>query len=200
MTDLSKSVHRMSDDLFVVRFHDISSAAEAPAPLSVPVEKFNLDNNQQKRNRGRPSNGSQQSLRVEWSEACLTHLASLQPDTSDPDPILRSPLMDSRYTFLETCQYRHYQFDTLRRAKYSSLMILYYLHNPNDRTCRPTCKMCQGAIQHMRWHCDQCPEYDVCHSCKMSFDLGVDAARVHGDEAHGAVHPHPLTPYRVSFR
>eukprot|EP01031_Cornospumella_fuschlensis_P045609 gene45609-55819_t len=200
MTDLSKSVHRMSDDLFVVRFHDITSAAEAPAPVSVPVEKFNLDNNQQKRNRGRPSNGSQQSLRVEWSEACLTHLASLQPDTSDPDPILRSPLMDSRYTFLETCQYRHYQFDTLRRAKYSSLMILYFLHNPNDRTCRPTCKMCQGAIQHMRWHCDQCPEYDVCHSCKMSFDLGVDAARMHGDAAHGAVHPHPLTPYRVSFR
>merc|ERR1719353_2544695 len=40
-------------------------------------------------------------------------------DTKDPDGLCSRPFVDSRHTFLEMCQWRHYQFDTLRRAKHA---------------------------------------------------------------------------------
>lgn len=53
-------------------------------------------------------------------------------DTSDPDGCVSSGFVDSRHTFLEVCQFRHYQFDTLRNAKHSSAQIIHYLHKPNQ--------------------------------------------------------------------
>jgi hypothetical protein len=53
-------------------------------------------------------------------------------DTSDPDtggPSIGG-FVDSRHTFLEVCQFRHYQFDTLRNAKHSSAQIIHHLHKP----------------------------------------------------------------------
>ena len=78
--------------------------------------------------------------------------------------LLSSPL-PNRHTFLEMCQYRHYQFDTLRRAKHSSLMLLYHLHFPNAVNTRPLCSLCNGCMRDVRWHCDTCIDYDICDSC-----------------------------------
>jgi hypothetical protein len=103
-------------------------------------------------------------------------LCGLQADTSDPDPVMHSPLMDSRHTFLEVCQFRHFQFDSLRRAKYSSLMLLYHLHNPGEKSLRPTCSYCREQICDLRWHCDQCAEFDICGVC---FDK-IGAESKHG--------------------
>jgi hypothetical protein len=162
------------------------------------------------------------------SDKALSLLASLSPDTSDPDPLVTSPLIDTRYSFLEICQFNHYQFDSLRRAKYSSLMMLYYLHNPSDQTYRPTCSSCSSFISELRWHCEICPHerpgthYELCRNCKdkLSKQYCIEinnnpvtnsksgggmvrrASAMDGDDANSGemlFHPHPLTPYRISL-
>lgn len=209
VSDLSKAVNRMSDDLFVVKFvscHDQQDGASHAHVETKPTEKVN-----DSKKRGRhPANLAQQHLKAEFSAECMEMLSHLSSDTSDPDPVIRSPLVDSRYTFLETCQFRHYQFDSLRRAKYSSLMMLFHLHNPYDRSCRPLCKYCGETICGIRWHCDQCANFDVCDPCKVARDsspssLGkpVKLVESHSDledaVSCGGCHVHPLTPYRVTF-
>jgi hypothetical protein len=122
-----------------------------------------------------------------------SHAAALTrgivPDTSDPDGIMSSPFVDSRHTFLEMCQYRHYQFDTLRRAKHSSLQLLYHLHNPNARHIKPLCSMCGGVMNDVRWHCEQCQNFDVCKDCASNILHKIG----------GKSHEHDLTPVRVTF-
>ncbi|KAL0550652.1 hypothetical protein IC582_015174 [Cucumis melo] len=101
-------------------------------------------------------------------------------DTKDKDEILESEFFDTRQAFLSLCQGNHYQYDTLRRAKHSSMMVLYHLHNPTAPAFVTTCNLCQLDIETGQgWRCEVCPDYDVCNSCYQK-DGGID-------------HPHKLT-------
>lgn len=101
-------------------------------------------------------------------------------DTKDKDEILESEFFDTRQAFLSLCQGNHYQYDTLRRAKHSSMMVLYHLHNPTAPAFVTTCNLCQLDIETGQgWRCEVCPDYDVCNSCYQR-DGGID-------------HPHKLT-------
>ncbi|XP_076953695.1 histone acetyltransferase HAC1-like [Bidens hawaiensis] len=103
-------------------------------------------------------------------------------DTKDKDEILESEFFDTRQAFLSLCQGNHYQYDTLRRAKHSSMMVLYHLHNPTAPAFVTTCNRCHNDIETGQgWRCDVCPDYDVCNSCYHK-DGGID-------------HPHKLTPH-----
>ncbi|CAH9088346.1 unnamed protein product [Cuscuta europaea] len=103
-------------------------------------------------------------------------------DTKDEDDILESEFFDTRQAFLSLCQGNHYQYDTLRRAKHSSMMVLYHLHNPTAPAFVTTCNICHLDIEAGQgWRCEVCPEYDVCNACYQK-DGGVD-------------HPHKLTNY-----
>ncbi|GMY38343.1 histone acetyltransferase HAC1-like [Fagus crenata] len=101
-------------------------------------------------------------------------------DTKDKDEILESEFFDNRQAFLSLCQGNHYQYDTLRRAKHSSMMVLYHLHNPTAHAFVTTCNICHLDVETGQgWRCEVCPDYDVCNSCFQK-DGGID-------------HPHKLT-------
>ncbi|KAJ4801820.1 histone acetyltransferase of the CBP family 12 [Rhynchospora pubera] len=101
-------------------------------------------------------------------------------DIKDKDVILESEFFDTRQAFLSLCQGNHYQYDTLRRAKHSSMMVLYHLHNPTAPAFVTTCNVCAHDIETGKgWRCEVCPDIDVCNSCY---------------QKEGVVnHPHKLT-------
>lgn len=161
-----------------------------------------------------------EAFEEQLSDRCLKLLTNIVADTSDPDPLIKCAFVDNRHTFLEMCQFRHYQFDTLRRAKHSSLMLLYHLHFPDSPNARPTCACCEGAIRDVRWHCDQCADFDICEQCYRAGE-GVSETesacdqvpKCKGKEASSVIvpppsslqapraekHCHPLTPFRITY-
>ena len=72
--------------------------------------------------------------------------------------------MDTRDAFLNFARDKHYEFSSLRRAKFSTLALLYELHtsttdkfNYNCNTCRQHCEV--------RYHCTECEDFDLCEKC-----------------------------------
>jgi len=63
-----------------------------------------------------------------------------------------SPASDARHSLLEFSQFRNLEFDTLRRAKYSSAILLYHLHNHDAPGLIPECTSCCRPIEGIRWH------------------------------------------------
>ncbi|XP_024009095.1 histone acetyltransferase HAC12 isoform X2 [Eutrema salsugineum] len=93
-------------------------------------------------------------------------ITDIPADTKDRDEILESEFFDTRQAFLSLCQGNHYQYDTLRRAKHSSMMVLYHLHNPTAPAFVSTCNACHLDIESGQgWRCEVCPDYDVCNTC-----------------------------------
>ncbi|XP_047328554.1 histone acetyltransferase HAC1-like [Impatiens glandulifera] len=108
-------------------------------------------------------------------------ITGVPEDTTDKDEILESEFFDTRQAFLSLCQGNHYQYDTLRRAKHSSMMVLYHLHNPTAPAFVMTCNVCFLDIEAGQgWRCEVCPEYDVCNACYQKGEIN---------------HPHTLTNY-----
>ena len=106
-------------------------------------------------------------------------IVGIPDDTKDKDDILESEFFDTRQAFLSLCQGNHYQYDTLRRAKHSSMMVLYHLHNPTAPAFVTTCNVCAHDIETGQgWRCEVCPDFDVCNGC---YQKGV------------VNHPHKLT-------
>lgn len=91
---------------------------------------------------------------------------SIPADTIGKDELLQSEFFDTRMVFLSFCQANHYQFDTLRRAKHSTMMILYHLHNPTAPSFISSCVVCHHDIDTAQgWYCKTCPDYDLCDAC-----------------------------------
>ncbi|KAL2522940.1 histone acetyltransferase HAC12-like [Forsythia ovata] len=95
---------------------------------------------------------------------CQIAVTDVAADTEDKDVIIDNNFFEQRHSFLSFCQANHYQFGTLRRAKHSSMMILYHLNKMTELTKRISCSICQNDIT-VQWHCKICPEFDVCAAC-----------------------------------
>jgi len=210
--ELCKSVQRLNDDLFYFKFA-APCVGKGEADDQVAAEIGDVGSSfKGKLSKGRAQAFLRRRLQLlgeAGGGSPRSHLLSnLHLIQGDPDSqVVISPLVDSRHSFLEMCQFRHYQFDSLRRAQHSSLMILYYLHHPFDPKTRPTCHYCRNPIRHVRWHCDQCPNWECCQGCYEQAAHNQDGCAAEGQESKGDAscnlrivpHEHPLTPFRVSF-
>ena len=70
------------------------------------------------------------SMRNHFIVVKLVDPAKPRPSTEivDPVPLMSNEFVDKRSSFLEKCQMYHWQFDEIRNAQHSTLMLLYYLH------------------------------------------------------------------------
>ena len=75
--------------------------------------------------------------------------------TGDPDPLLSCDLMEGRDAFLTLAREKHWEFSSLRRAKYSTLAMLVTLHTQGGERFLYTCNMCQQPVE-TRYHCSEC--------------------------------------------
>jgi Histone acetylation protein/Zinc finger, ZZ type len=99
-------------------------------------------------------------------------------DTSDDDPPMESEMFESRQQFLNYCQSAHCQFDELRRAKHSTVMVLFQLHNPSAPKFLQQCGACYRDITHgIRHHCNDCSNFDLCEDCYDPIVAGTWAKR-----------------------
>jgi hypothetical protein len=93
--------------------------------------------------------------------------------------------LNNRQAFLNLCQGNHYQFDMLRRAKHSSMMVLWHLHNRDAPKFVQQCAICSREIlTGYRYHCPTCADYDQCHDCVSN--------------PNTPRHPHQLKPIAVA--
>lgn len=74
--------------------------------------------------------------------------------------------LNNRQLFLNLCQGNHYQFDQVRRAKHTSMMVLWHLHNRDAPKFVQQCAVCSREIlTGNRYHCPTCTDYDQCQEC-----------------------------------
>jgi len=74
--------------------------------------------------------------------------------------------LNNRQAFLNLCRGNHYQFDELRRAKHTSMMVLWHLQNRDAPKYVQQCVACSREIlSGKRYHCSSCPDYDLCETC-----------------------------------
>ena len=84
-----------------------------------------------------------------------------------PNVLHSNVLLDHRHTFLEVCQFKHLQFNTLRHSKYSTSLLLYYMHRPFAPSLQPRCDQCKNVILKTRWHAaiKGKEEQELCGAC-----------------------------------
>ena len=89
------------------------------------------------------------------------------PDVKEDGEAMESEFFDTRQAFLSLCQGNHFQFDSLRRAKHTTMMVLYHLNNPSEPAFVATCNVCQRELEPGKgWRCETCADFDMCEECK----------------------------------
>eukprot|EP00803_Ostreobium_quekettii_P009731 evm.model.scf_220.10 EVM.evm.TU.scf_220.10 scf_220:112645-117463(-) len=75
-------------------------------------------------------------------------------------------ILGTKDLFLEVCRANHYEFDMLRKAKHSTMMIIFHMLCPGGRLLPPVCQACQvEQLDEAGWKCGQCLEFRLCQSC-----------------------------------
>jgi hypothetical protein len=108
------------------------------------------------------------------------------------------------FSQLEFSQFRNLQFDSVRRAKYSTAMILYFLHYPESNGVLPICSSCGGEIENVRWHktnksFDERRRNSQCTAIRMT-SINMDREELCESCYSKVNNRDEFVPVRVSFR
>ena len=115
---------------------------------------------------------------ISQHKASLSRTDGYVPQTNDEDPCVESEMFESRQQFLNYCQTNHCQFDELRRAKHSTMMVLFQLHNPSEPKFLMQCSACYRDMTHgFRYRCNNCTNFDLCEECYEPVTTGQWAKR-----------------------
>jgi E1A/CREB-binding protein len=94
----------------------------------------------------------------------------------DPPPTMKTEktkkFIDTRQALHQLCALSRYQFDTLGRAKHSTMLILHHLHNPKMPSATHICNQCRLTITcREHWYCrDAETEIDLCDCCAKTYN------------------------------
>ncbi|PHU17163.1 hypothetical protein BC332_12858 [Capsicum chinense] len=106
-----------------------------------------------------------------FNQIFLTEIKEVPNDTKNEDENLEIKFFDTRRDFWSLFQENHYQYDTLRHEKHSSIMVHHHLPNP---TAPAFCDICYLDIEAgQEWRFEVCTDYDVCNACYQK-DGGID--------------------------
>lgn len=145
-----------SDAAVAVTSGENSAAIPASAgkQLSVPAEAA-----------GAPVKATADSTSgAQKTKNALTKVRDADDDLDDV--IMPCEIFDTREAFLMYCQNNHCQFDQIRRAKHSSMMVLYHLFNQGTTGFTFSCTGCKVALTSgNRWNCSICPVFNLCDAC-----------------------------------
>lgn len=127
MLKLGQKIVSAKEDFFVVHLQSVCMYCHNVIPTSSQChcnqcKKYQLC--------GRCHDTGQRLEKINTYHFSSKQKQSLSKATEDNDINFENPLFDSRQVFKTFCHTNNYLFDTLRRAKHSSMMLLYHFHNP----------------------------------------------------------------------
>ncbi|CAF1255456.1 unnamed protein product [Rotaria sp. Silwood1] len=83
------------------------------------------------------------------------------PAVNDTDARIQCNLMDTRDVFLNFAYNNNYEFSSLRRAKFSTMVLLYELHVSTTEKFTYNCNRCQQLCD-ICYYCTVSEDFDLC--------------------------------------
>ena len=166
MVKLGETIQPMKES-FIVAFLAWSGAEKENMEVPEAIKKFREEHPDQQIPLDAPS-GTKRDASGNAKEEKPPLDANGRPIKVIDDDVedLDCEFLNNRQAFLNLCRGNHYQFDELRRAKHTSMMVLWHLHNRDAPKFVQQCVACNREIlSGKRWHCASCPDYDLCESC-----------------------------------
>ncbi|CAF1266746.1 unnamed protein product, partial [Rotaria sp. Silwood1] len=88
----------------------------------------------------------------------------VDPAENDTDSLIPCDPMETRDAFLNFARDKHYEFSSLRRAKFSTRALLYELHISTTDKFIYNCNICQQQCD-IHYHCTMFEDFDLCEKC-----------------------------------
>lgn len=171
MTKMGETIKPMKES-FIVAFLNWSGAKPEDTVVPPEIERVKVKREpdptpgtKRKRRDSKDGNGKL-SLDAFWKKSFIEYTRKSIKIVDDDMEELDCEILNNRQAFLNLCRGNHYQFDELRRAKHTSMMVLWHLHNRDAAKFVQVCNCCgKEILSGVRYTCQTCTDYDLCETC-----------------------------------